>query len=98
MSLFGWIFGGQAAAPPPPPPVDKPVPPAAEKKDPLAPVRSATVEGAKLDLYDPLVLERISQAAKELQKSGWCWPRFVTKFRNARLMPLHAGNSACREV
>ena len=70
MSLFSWIFGGQAAAPPPAP-EDKPAQPAAaDKKDPLAPVRSATAEGAKLDLYDPMVLERISQAAKELQKSG----------------------------
>jgi hypothetical protein len=44
------------ASPPPP------------NKDPLAPVKSSPE--AKLELYDPLVLERISQAAKELQKSG----------------------------
>ena len=81
MSLFSWLFGAGGDAPGKPPvapatPASASPSPPASSGDPLGSVRSSAGDAPKkLDLYDPLVLERISQAAKELQKSGevkWC--------------------------
>ena len=69
--MFSWLFGGATPTPSKPAGEENKTVPAAEKKDPLASVRSVPPEEPKkLDLYDPNVLERISAAAKELQKSG----------------------------
>ncbi len=67
--MFSWLFGGSGDDKGKKPADDIPKPAdAARPSDPIASIKSNP--DGKLDLYDPLILERISQAAKELQKSG----------------------------
>jgi hypothetical protein len=74
--MLKWLFGGEAPPPQKPPGNDPPKSDGAsgdrpsKPADPLNGVRSVGDAGPKLDPYDPLVFERISEAAKQLQSSG----------------------------